>query len=142
MSKVDFKHELNELSVNLKWANTLVELMRISMNDKNSCTINILLKETKLQKDTVNAFCIKIEQILNDRSGHEGDSFEEYLDIDFGESDIVDSLRRDTSSTPANKQSDQKDKVYEDEMRILPDNGNYFQLFLSFVKIFIFSNNI
>ena len=134
MSKVDFKHELNELSVNLKWANTLVELMRISLNDKNSCTINILLKETKLQKDIVNAFCTKIEQILNDRSEYESDSFEEYLDIDSVESVIVESLRRDTSTTPANKQSDQKGKVYKDEMGIFPDNGNYFQLFLSFLK--------
>ena len=125
MSKTDFKHELNELSVNLKWANTLVELMRISLNDRNSCTINVLLKETKLQKDIVNAFCTKIEQILNGRSEYEGDSFEEYLDIDFAGSDTVDSSRRDTSTTPANKQFDQKDKVYEDEMGILPDNGNY-----------------
>ena len=134
MSKVDFKHELNELSVYLKWANTLVELMRISLNDKNSCTINILLKETKLQKDIVNAFCTKIEQILNDRSEYESDSFEEYLDIDSVESVIVESLRRDTSTTPANEQSDQKGKVYKDEMGIFPDNGNYFQLFLSFLK--------
>lgn len=125
MSKTDFKHELNELSVNLKWANTLVELMRISLNDRNSCTINVLLKETKLQKDIVNAFCTKIEQILNGRSEYEGDSFEEYLDIDFAGSDTVDSSRRDTSTTSANKQFDQKDKVYEDEMGILPDNGNY-----------------
>ena len=125
MSKTDFKHELNELSVNLKWANTLVELMRISLNDRNSCTINILLKETKLQKDIVNAFCTKIGQILNGRSEYEGDSFEEYLDIDFAGSDTVDSSRRDTSTTPANEQFDQKDKVYEDEMGILPDNGNY-----------------
>ena len=125
MSKTDFKHELNELSVNLKWANTLVELMRISLNDRNSCTINVLLKETKLQKDIANAFCTKIEQILNGRSEYEGDSFEEYLDIDFVGSDTVDSSRRDTSTTPANKQFDQKDKVYEDEMGILPDNGNY-----------------
>lgn len=125
MSKTNFKHELNELSVNLKWANTLVELMRISLNDRNSCTINVLLKETKLQKDIVNAFCTKIEQILNGRSEYEGDSFEEYLDIDFAGSDTVDSSRRDTSTTPANEQFDQKDKVYEDEMGILPDNGNY-----------------
>lgn len=125
MSKTNFKHELNELSVNLKWANTLVELMRISLNDRNSCTINVLLKETKLQKDIVNAFCTKIEQILNGRSEYEGDSFEEYLDIDFAGSDTVDSSRRDTSTTSANKQFDQKDKVYEDEVGILPDNGNY-----------------
>lgn len=80
MSKVDLKYELSELSVNLKWANTLVEQLKKSLDDKNSSIVRTLLKEVKSQKANVNSFCAKIDHILNETDQKSPNASEEFID--------------------------------------------------------------
>lgn len=122
MSKVDLKYELSELSVNLKWANTLVEQLKKSLDDKNSSIVRTLLKEVKSQKANVNSFCAKIDHILNETDQKSPNASEEFIDTN--ELSEGNSSGQGVNAPSAIDQCGDNDETDTDDSESLLHNGN------------------
>lgn len=122
MSKIDLKYELSELSVNLKWANTVVEQLKKSLDDKNSSIVQTLLKEVKSQKANVNSFCAKIDHILNETDQKSPNASEEFIDTN--ELSERNSSGQGVNAPPAIDQCGDNDETDTDDSESLLHNGN------------------
>ena len=122
MSKIDLKYELSELSVNLKWANTLVEQLKKSLDDKNSSIVQTLLKEVKSQKANVNSFCAKINHILNETDQKSPNASEEFIDTN--ELSEGNSSGQGVNAPSAIDQFGDNDETDTDDSESLLHNGN------------------
>ena len=122
MAKIDLRYELSELSVNLKWANTLVEQLKKSLDDKNSNIVRTLLKEVKSQKANVNTFCAKIDHILNDTNQKSPNGFEEFIDTN--ELNKGNSSGQGVNAPSAIDQCGSNDETDTDDSESLLHNGN------------------
>lgn len=122
MSKIDLKYELSELSVNLKWASSLVEQLKKSLNDKNSSIIQTLLKEVKSQKVNVNSFCTKIDHTLNETNQKSPSAFEECIDTN--ELNKRNSSGKGVNPPSATDQCGYNDETDTDDSESLLHDGN------------------